>query len=161
MEVGSVVLTREYGISATSPPTPHSPQGMRQWRWKETEIRGRNKLSTSLPPENSMCRVSNTVAFEKRIHPPLRVRGNSEQGGGGSEKTQIELCSLARWQVIATAGSELHIVSSPFKPNHKYPDSQFHFLISKNLVRTTETKFNLIFSLFIRWAWTNTDWKSY
>lgn len=102
IEVRSVVLRREYGISATSPPTPHSPQGMREWRWKETEIRGRNKLSTSLPPENSMCRVSNTVAFEKRIythHPTPPPESQRKQGTKWGRirkdwKCALQPCSL-------------------------------------------------------------------
>ena len=38
---------RVWYISATGPPTLHSPRGgMRAWRWKETEIRGWNKLTS-------------------------------------------------------------------------------------------------------------------
>lgn len=123
--------------------------GMREGRWKEAEIRGRNKLETFLPPENSMCRVSDAVAFEMRIHPPWEW-GEGGGGGGGSEEDAAVLRSLACWQVIASAGSEFHIVSSPpFKPNHKHPDSpDFIFSFPKILWEKQSLDFILSSPLF-------------
>lgn len=135
------LLMWEYGIAATSPPTLHSLRGMRERRWKEAEIRRRNKLATFLPPENSMCRASSEwrSGLWDEDTSPLRVR--VDRGGvGGSEEDVAVLCSVVCWRVIALAGFWMRIVSSSLKPNQKHHDSWFLFPISKNLMSGTKSR---------------------
>lgn len=68
-----------------------------------------------------------SIAFEMRIHPPWEWEETGREVGEDQRRLQLCSASLACWQVVASAGSESHIVSSPFKPNHKHPDSPISF----------------------------------